>query len=198
MGVVARLRSPVLRGVWIGLACVLVSWLAVQLSFLRGLEDWMLDGCFSLRGRRSTSSRIVIVALDEPSLARVVQYARAQGATAIGIDVMIPADRARLADLQPGQEGDALTLGQAIVQAGNVTLPVWKLDQSWLRPVPSPAPDPELPFSVRCRRGRCGQARGRSPWPPTRPAATPRSRTSFQGSRWTPTPSGWDRRAWHA
>src|SRR3954462_5499348 len=100
MAVVAQLRSPALRGVWIGLACALVSWLAVQLSFLRGLEDWMLDGCFSLRGKRPTSARIVIIALDEPSLAeltkprtslspelaQVVRHARAQGARAIGID----------------------------------------------------------------------------------------------------------------
>ncbi|MBI1914997.1 MAG: adenylate/guanylate cyclase domain-containing protein [Planctomycetes bacterium] len=150
MAAFARLRSPALRGVWIGLACALVAWLAVQLSLLRGLEDWMLDGCFALRGKRSTNSHIVIVALDEPSLAelikprtslspelaQVVRYARAQGATAIGIDVLIPADRAKLADLQQGGEGDALTLGQAVVQTGNVTLPVWKLDQGWLRPVP--------------------------------------------------------------
>src|SRR5262249_9725620 len=107
-------------------------------------------GCFSLRGKRSTHSHIILIALDEPSLAeltkprtslspelaQVVRYARAQGATAIGVDVMIPADRANLADLQPGAEGDALTMGQAVVKAGNVTLPVWQLDQGWLRPVP--------------------------------------------------------------
>jgi CHASE2 domain-containing sensor protein len=150
MAVLARLRSSAFRSVWVGLACALVAWLAVQLPFLRGLDDGMLEGCFALRGQRSTNSHIVIIALDEPSLsqlrkstnslspelAQVVRYARAQGATAIGIDVMIPADRAELEDLQPGQKGDALAMGQAVVQAGNVTLPVSKRDEGWLRPVP--------------------------------------------------------------
>src|SRR5437764_13589884 len=138
MAPLARLRSPALRGVWNGLACALVSWLAVQGPLLHGLEDWMLDGCFALRGQRSTRSHIVIIALDEPSLAeltkprtslspelaQVVRHARAQGARAIGIDVMIPADRARLFDLQLGQEGNALEMGQAVLKAGNVTPPV--------------------------------------------------------------------------
>ena len=38
MAILARLRHPALRGVWIGLACALISWLAVQGSLLRGLE----------------------------------------------------------------------------------------------------------------------------------------------------------------
>jgi adenylate cyclase len=150
MPLLARLRSPALRGVWIGLACALLSWLAVQWSLLDGLEDWMLDGCFSLRGKRPTNARIVIIGLDPPSLAalkkpitslspelaEVVLFARAQGAKAIGVDVMLPADREKLAALQPGAEGDALKMGFAVEKAAIVTLPVWQVRKDeWLLPV---------------------------------------------------------------
>src|SRR5438445_5866720 len=148
MTLLAQARNPALRGVWIGLACAFVAWLAVQWSLLRGLEDWVLDACFSLRGKRPTNARIVIVGLDTPSLAElkkpimslspelaeVVLFARAQGAKAIGVDVLLPADREDLPALQPGAEGDAWKMGQAVLKAGIVTLPVWRLDEGWLLP----------------------------------------------------------------
>jgi CHASE2 domain-containing sensor protein len=135
--------------VWIGLACALVSWLLVKQSLLRGLEDWMLDGCFCVRGQRPTNARIVIIGLDTPSLAElkkpiaslspelaeVILFVRGQGATAIGVDVLLPSDREELPALQRGEEGDALQMGQAVVKTGIVTLPVWRLDEGWLRPV---------------------------------------------------------------
>lgn len=74
-----RPRNPALRGVWIGLACALISWLAVQWSLLHGLEDWMLDGCFSLRGKRPMSARIVIIGLLPPRLPRGYDGVRAEG-----------------------------------------------------------------------------------------------------------------------
>src|SRR5438067_353965 len=131
MRVLARLRNPALRGVWIGLACALLSWLVVQGSLLRGVEDWMLDGCFSLRGKRTTKANIVIIGLDMPSLAElkkpitslspelaeVILFARGQGAKAIGVDLLVPADREELAALQPGEEGDTLKMAQAVVKA---------------------------------------------------------------------------------
>ena len=152
MTLVARLRNPALRGAWIGLVCALVSWLTVQQPLLRGVEDWMLDGCFSLRGKRPTNARIVIIGLDAPSLAalkkpitslspelaEVVSFAKAQGAKAIGVDVMVPADRAELAALQPGEEGDPLKMGAAVVKVGIVTLPVWQVRQNeWILPLSS-------------------------------------------------------------
>src|SRR3989442_707927 len=132
MTLLARLGNPALRGIWIGLTCAFVAWLAVQWSMLRGLEDWMLDGCFSLRGQRPTNARIVIIGLDTPSLAglkkpvtslspelaEVILFARAQGANAIGVDLMLPADREDMPSLQPGEEGDAEKLGQAVVKTG--------------------------------------------------------------------------------
>jgi class 3 adenylate cyclase/CHASE2 domain-containing sensor protein len=142
-------RNPALRGVWIGLACALAAWLAVRQPVLRGLEDWMLDGCFATRGQRHTDARIVIIGLDSsslaefkkpltslsPELAEIIQYTKGQGAKAIGVDVLVPEDRGELPALQPGEEGDALVMGQAVVRAGNVTLPVWRLGEDWLQPV---------------------------------------------------------------
>src|SRR5262245_206559 len=125
MFVHSPLRNPALRGVWIGLVCALLSWIAVQSSLLRGVEDWMLDGCFSVRGKRTTNANLIIIALDSPSLAElkkpitslspeladVILFAHSQGSRAIGVDVMLPADREDLVGLQPGEEGDALRMG---------------------------------------------------------------------------------------
>ena len=150
MSILAWLRNPILRGIWIGSACAVVSWLLVRQSFLCGVEDWMLDGCFSLRGRRPTQARIVLIVLDGPSLAAlkkpitsispaladVIRYAKAQGAKAIGVDVMLPADREKLDVLKADAEGDAWKMGAAVVKTGIVTLPVWRVDREhWLRPV---------------------------------------------------------------
>src|SRR5947199_2462850 len=62
------LRRPAWRGVWLGLACALAAWALASMSLFRGLEDWMLDGCFSGRGTRTTQTRVVLIGLDEPSL----------------------------------------------------------------------------------------------------------------------------------
>jgi adenylate cyclase len=148
MIVLSRLRNPALRGVWIGLGCALISWLLVQHSLLRGLEDWMLDNCFWLRGKRTTSARIVLIGIDAPSLAelhkpisslspelaQVVLHVKAQGAKAIGVDVLLPADLEALPAVQPAEPGDAGKMGQAVVKTGIVTLPVWRLEGGWLEP----------------------------------------------------------------
>jgi CHASE2 domain-containing sensor protein len=138
MRLLARLRSPALRGVWIGLACALAAWLAVKYTMLGGVEDWMLDGCFSFRGTRSSpTAQVVIVELDHdflsklpkpttslsPELAEVVTFAKKQGARAVGIDVVIPEDREDLPGMED-ESGDPLRMGQAILKAKNVTLPV--------------------------------------------------------------------------
>jgi hypothetical protein len=45
-----------------------VAWGLVQTPMMRGLEDWLLDGCFALRGRRATSAPILVVDLGKLSL----------------------------------------------------------------------------------------------------------------------------------
>ncbi len=148
MSGILRLGSPALRGIWVGLACACACWLAVQWSALRGLEDWLLDGFFSLRGKRQTNARVVIIGLDtgslaglkkpitslSPELAEVILFARGQGASAVGVDVLLPADREDLPELGPGEAGDAWRVGQAALKTGVVTLPVWRLPGGWLRP----------------------------------------------------------------
>ena len=68
-------------------------------------------------------------------MAEVIVHVKEQGAKAIGVDVLLPADREDLPALQPGEEGDALKMGQAVVKTGIVTLPVWRTEEGWLRPV---------------------------------------------------------------
>src|SRR5258708_4730257 len=94
------LTRPTFRGVWVGLGCALAAWLLSQTALFRGVENWMLDGCFFYRGSRPTQAKIVLIGLDEqsfdelgkpsvylsPELAEVVTYAKNQGAAALGID----------------------------------------------------------------------------------------------------------------
>src|SRR5208283_6112654 len=96
----AFLTWPALRGVRVGLACALVAWLLSFSALPSGLEDWMLDACFFYRGTRPSHARIVLVGIDEeslaalrkpvafisPELAEVVAFAWKQGALAVGID----------------------------------------------------------------------------------------------------------------
>jgi CHASE2 domain-containing sensor protein len=135
--------------IWLGLACAVAVWLISDWSLLRGLDDRLLDGCFILRGKRPTNSRIVLISLDSssltglkkqlpslsPELAKLIGFAQAQGAKAIGVDLLLPADREALAALDWGKEGDTFQMGQAVVKAGIVTLPVWRGAEGWMVPV---------------------------------------------------------------
>ncbi|MFO0844016.1 MAG: adenylate/guanylate cyclase domain-containing protein [Gemmataceae bacterium] len=95
--------NPGFRGLVAGVVVAMLVWLAGRAGLFDGLEDWALDEAFVWRGRRATAARVVLVGIDEesirrlgknlsyvsPELARVVRYANAQGASAIGIDVLI-------------------------------------------------------------------------------------------------------------
>jgi len=132
------LRNPVWRGLLRGLACALLVWLVfVSMASFRGLEDWMLDSCFFYRGPRPTQAKVVLIGIDDatlaglrkplaflsPELAAVVQYTHDQGASTIGIDLLIPDDLRDRPELKtPGAEGDARLMGQAVLDAGNVVL----------------------------------------------------------------------------
>jgi adenylate cyclase len=133
-----------------GAICGLIAWGLVQLAVIRGLEEWMLDGCFYFRGPRATQARVVLVDLDSesldelrkpqvflsPQLAETVTFIKEQGARAIGLDFLIPESLAGLPELQEGKIGDAPALGAAIDRAGNVVLPQWKLEGGWREPLP--------------------------------------------------------------
>src|SRR4051812_38788431 len=56
---------PVFGGGCLGVACALVVWSLGHASSLTALEDWALDTCFVHRGSRTTSARVVIVAIDD-------------------------------------------------------------------------------------------------------------------------------------
>ncbi len=145
----ARLRRLSWRGVLLGLVCALVSWGITRHALARGLENWALDGAFQWRGKRPTSANVVIVGLDEPSLdelrkprrdispelAEIVRFIEGQGASAIGIDLLIPASLTGEPDFRKGGRGDATALGEAITKAGNVVLPRLWLAGQWMEPL---------------------------------------------------------------
>jgi adenylate cyclase len=148
MSVYAFFSRPIFRGVWVGLVCAVAAGLLSQVGVLRGLEEWLLDACFSYRDARPTRANIVLIGLDEasldelgkpyvylsPELAEVVTHVKSQGAAAIGIDLFIPETLSTLPGVESG-EGDASLFGQAVADAGNVVLPQWHVEQGWGRPV---------------------------------------------------------------
>jgi adenylate cyclase len=149
MGARTYLRKPAWRGALVGLICAVAVCFITQLNVIKALEEWMLDGCFSIRGRRESTARIVIVGLDNasldelrnppadisPELAEVVAYVRWQGAVAVGIDLLVPESLSGRADMQRGRPGDATRLGQAIMDTGGVVLPINGTGDGWERPL---------------------------------------------------------------
>jgi adenylate cyclase len=133
-----------------GIACAVLCLALVQVPAIGGLDRWFFDGFVAWRGQRPAQANVVIVALDErsltelskplveisPELATAVDHLRAEGAAAIGIDMIVPADLAGRPELARGAEGDATRLGQAIVDAGNVVLAQWKIEGAWHETLP--------------------------------------------------------------
>src|SRR5262249_22679582 len=137
-------RSPLC-----GALAAVAAWLLAQAYVMRGLENWMLDGCFDFRGTRPSAARVLIVGLDDvslnelrkplcflsPELAEALRYLKNRRAAAVGIDLVVPDVLDALDDLQAGRPGDASTLGQAVQESGNVVLAEWKSRDGWLRPL---------------------------------------------------------------
>jgi adenylate cyclase len=144
-----RLRSPVWQGALIGLVLAVFCWCISGTALIRALENWELDGCFLLRGRRPSTANIIIVAIDDaslrelqkpmmfisPELAKVVDYLHDQGAAAIGVDFMVPDDKATIDYLQPNGPGDVGPMGVAVGRAGNVVLPEWRKCDPTMMPI---------------------------------------------------------------
>jgi adenylate cyclase len=135
------------RGVLVGLCCGLAAWLIAQLEVVRTLEDWMQDGVFCYRGARYSSTKLVIVALDEESLERlqkpallaspelgeVIRYLHKKRAAAIGLDLIVPQSIEKV----PNLDLQAELVGAAAAEAGNVVLAEAFLphENRWLRPL---------------------------------------------------------------
>ncbi len=119
----------------VGAACGLITWLVAQFAFFRGIEESLQDSFFSYRGVRATSTKVVIVGIDEdtleeitkplveisPELAEVVTYLSGRKPAAIGLDFLIP-DQLDARDREKGLGGKAV--GSAACAAGNVVLPM--------------------------------------------------------------------------
>jgi adenylate cyclase len=163
-------RSLAWRGAMIGVFCALVCWYLSGTTFVRVLDNRAFDGCFALRsdlcGERPSAAKVIIVAMDAPSLqrlrkplmffspelAKVVGYLHDQGAAAIGVDIVVPGDEDTMKYLQPGGPGPAEAMGMAVGRAGNVVLPEWlregeqPLLPPWEWSVPSARPWADLGF----------------------------------------------------
>jgi adenylate cyclase len=128
-----------LPGAISGMICGLLASVMFYPSALKGLDDRLFDECFSLRGTRATSSKLIVVGLDgfsaqqigkplvylSPELATVVTFLKSQKAAAIGIDLIIPEELSGLAELEHNKQGDAAAMGNAVQEAGNVVLAHW-------------------------------------------------------------------------
>ena len=123
------------QGAAFGLACGLIGWSLAGSPVARGLEDWLQDAHFAAQGARATRSKVIIVSLDDdslaalpkplaaasPELAEVVAYLDGQEAAAIGLDVFVP-ETLDAYDDKPGLGGGLL--GLAAARSGKVVLPV--------------------------------------------------------------------------
>ncbi|MCZ2343357.1 MAG: CHASE2 domain-containing protein [Bacteroidales bacterium] len=163
MRIVKLLRHNRIRGIWIGFFCVGLVAIFSQFPIFTGLDDWLFDSRFTTRddwegGTRPSRSRnqIIIISIDEedfdslakpivfmsPELGAVIAHARHSGATAVGVDMMIPNSLSTVeAIIDSRKFGKATAVGKAVRDVGHVVLPVsfpppprksrWPIDQ-WL------------------------------------------------------------------
>jgi adenylate cyclase len=138
-----RLNRQVFRRAALGLFCGLISWLVSLHPLCRGLEEWLQDECLVNRGNRHTDARLVIVALDDASIAELprpltflspefselIQDFDRRGVKAIGLDLTIPEDL----DKFPGLEGDRL--GVAAASTEKVVMPIFDVADRVIRPL---------------------------------------------------------------
>ena len=105
----------------LGTVCAMAGWCLSCLPLMRTFDDWLFDGCVSLRGQRDSPAarQIVIVGLDEesferlgvpvqyisPKLARVIEFLNSPDiqARAIGVDVLVPDYAAPFPGIAPQQ-----------------------------------------------------------------------------------------------
>jgi adenylate cyclase len=132
-----------------GAASALFCLLLTTIPAIGGLERWFSDGFLAWRGKRLSPTKIVIIGVDDqsllklrkplrnisPELAEIVAFLQAEGAVAIGIDMIVPEDLTGRAEFERYAEGDATRLGEAIKQAGNVVLPQWQVEGEWQRTI---------------------------------------------------------------
>lgn len=121
------LARPLARGFLAAIIAAGLTLIVTNLSFFSLLELKGLDLLFALRGVRPPPNQIVIVAIDELSLAEIkrqwpwprgfhaqlIRQLNAAGAKVIGLDVLFS---------EPSEPEEDLALEQAMREAGNVVL----------------------------------------------------------------------------
>ena len=120
-----------------------------QVPMMRGLEDWLLDGSFVLRGTRATAAKVLLVDIDDqsldqlkkpllflsPELAEIWIISTIREPPPSASTFSFPESYSSLPALQAGAEGDATPLGLAIERSGKVVLPEWQVEDQTLRPL---------------------------------------------------------------
>lgn len=138
------LRNRTARGATVGAVCALAFCYFNDSVLIQSAERWAADASFWYRGQRTSSTRVVIVTLDDaslskldkpllfisPELAKVVRHLNEQGAAAIGIDLIVPESAEHLDSLRAGRVGDAAPVGRIVAEADNVVLPKWLIPDS--------------------------------------------------------------------
>jgi adenylate cyclase len=128
-----------LSGVLLALLITAALLGAKQVGWLDFPEIKLLDACFRVRGERTVPADLLMIALDDATMARVqrlspvprdllasiVRRLGGEGAKTIVLDVVLPD---RLAGHEDAQLIDAMA------SAGNVILPVTKEGEQWRRP----------------------------------------------------------------
>src|SRR5574341_2198015 len=130
-----------------GLGAAVVTVALVSTGFLEPLENWSLDQLFGLRGARPPVTPIIIVTIDESSIAELgkwpfprsmhgdlVDRLSAGRPLAIGIDVILET---------PSRREEDEALGAAVARAGNVVLGAARVED--VQPIPG------LPGAVQVR-----------------------------------------------
>ncbi len=120
----------------VGLAFAYAQLIALDVGWLRRLELVALDEQFRLRGTRAPGPDIVLVMIDDESLAELgrwpvprtqlagaVDVLRRAGAKTIGIDILFADPEAATARSGTGLSPGDAALAAAIGEAGNVVLP---------------------------------------------------------------------------
>lgn len=134
-----RLHFRIFRGIGLGFVSALAAWALTAAPFIRGIEDWVLDGWFFYRGARPTDAKIVLIGLDNeslhqlkkplpwisPELALVVRHVLDGGAAAVGLDVLVPEDKSDEPEIaRVDGRGEGISLGQLVLRSGRIVLPV--------------------------------------------------------------------------
>jgi adenylate cyclase len=113
------------------------------IPLLQGVENWCQDECFGWRAKRASKAKVVVVGLDDatlaglpkpltflsPELGEVIDFLHDRGAAAIAVDITVSEEL----DGFEGLKGEEFC--RAASRAGNVVLPIYRAGGRVVRPL---------------------------------------------------------------